>query len=444
MCDYRVALLTLALLAGTGAAAPRPNVLFLLADDQRADAVAALGHPAVQTPNLDRLVRAGFTFRNAYCPGSDIPAVCTPSRNMLLSGRAYFRWKGPLAPADGPSLAAALKAAGYETYHHGKRGNTATRLQKHFEHSAYIDEDKERLSGQPGKAIVDAAIRFLRERKGDRPFFLYLAFESPHDPRVAAKEYRDRYSPENLPLPANFLAQHPFDNGEMTVRDEKLEKWPRTAPAIRRHLHDYYAVITGLDHHIGRLLEELRRGGADKGTIVAFSSDHGLALGSHGLMGKQSLYEHSMRVPLVFSGPGIPAGRSDALVYLLDVLPTICDLTGAKVPVGLDGKSLAGILAGKASKVRDTLFLAYRDVQRAVRDERWKLIRYPKINRAQVFDLKEDPDERRDLSADPGRAREVERLTGVMRDWQRELGDAAPLSVEKPGDGRFVAPDGGS
>jgi arylsulfatase A-like enzyme len=422
------------------ALAARPNVVFLFTDDQRADGVRALGSPALHTPNLDGLVRSGFVFKNAYCLGSNVPAVCTPSRNMLLSGRAYFRWKGPQAPADGPSFAAAMKAAGYETYHHGKRGNTSLTLQKQFDHSAYLNEHKERTSGQPGKAIADAAIRFLGERKGGRPFFLYLAFEAPHDPRVAAKEYLDRYSPAKLPLPANYLPAHPFDNGEMLVRDEKLERWPRSEAAVRKHLHEYYAVITGLDFHIGRLLAELRRRKLDKDTIVVFSSDHGLAVGSHGLMGKQSLYDAAMKAPLVFAGPGVPKGESGALVYLMDIFPTVCDLAGAKAPAGLDGKSLAPVLAGKADKVRDSLFLAYRDVQRAVRDERWKLIRYPKINRAQLFDLAADPHERKDVAGDPANAKRVEAMTGLMREWQTRLGDDAPLSVAKPGDGKFIPP----
>src|SRR5207249_234741 len=143
---------------------------------------------------------------------------------------------------------------------------------------------------------------------------------------------------------------------------------------------------------------------------IIFSSDHGLAIGSHGLMGKQNLYEHSMKAPLVFSGPGIRPGRSDALVYLLDIYPTVCELVGAPVPDGLDGRSLAPVIAGRTPDVRDSLFLAYRDLQRAVRDERWKLIRYPQINLSQLFDLREDPDERHDLAGDPAQQARIEQM----------------------------------
>ena len=138
----------------------------------------------------------------------------------------------------------------------------------------------------------------------------------------------------------------------MTVRDELLLPWPRTETDLRRELHDYYAVITGLDFHIGRLVRKLKVLGEFENTIIVFSSDHGLALGSHGLMGKQSLYEHSMKSPLFFTGPGISRGGSDALVYLLDIYPTVCDLIGSPVPPGLDGQSLSPIMAGRADKVR--------------------------------------------------------------------------------------------
>jgi arylsulfatase A-like enzyme len=419
----------------------RPNVLFLFTDDQRADALGALGHPVLKTPHLDALVKSGFVFRNAYCLGSNLGAVCTPSRNMLLSGRAYFRWKGPQAPADGPNWPKVMKEAGYETYHHGKSGNVAALIQKQFEHNHSLKDQKERTSGQPGKTVVDGAIGFLKKRKGDRPFFAYLAFEAPHDPRVAARAYRDLYDPAKVPLPKNYLSQHPFDNGEMTIRDEKLAPWPRTEKEVRKHLHDYYAVISGLDHHIGRLLKTLDDLKLRDDTLILFSSDHGLAVGSHGLMGKQNLYEDGMRVPLVFSGPGVAKGTtSDALVYLMDLFPTVCDLTGAKAPANLDGKSLARVIKGEVPGVRDSLFLAYRDVQRAVRDRRWKLIRYPQVDKTQLFDLKDDPHERKDLSADPKQALRVKMMLGLMRNWQKALGDTAPLTVAKPKDPKWTPP----
>ncbi len=418
----------------------KSNVLFLFTDDQRPDGVAALGNPRLKTPTLDSLAQRGLVFRNAYNLGSNSPAVCQPSRNMLLSGRAYFRWEGRLAPADQPNFPSALKNAGYFTYHHGKKGNTALLIQEQFEINKYVDEKQDRESGEPGKQIVDEAIAFLENKRDDRPFFMYLAFSHPHDPRIAAPRYLDEYSTESIPLPANYLPRHPFDNGEMIVRDELLAPWPRTPQVIRRHLHDYYAVITGLDYHIGRLLDTLKTLGIAEHTIVIFSSDNGLAVGSHGLMGKQSLYEHSAKIPLIIAGPDIRPGHSDALVYLLDLFPTVCDLTGVTVPPGLDGKSLKPVIQGRQEQVRDTLFLAYREVQRAVRDERWKLIRYPHINKTQLFDLREDPNEMRDLSEDPTQVQRVESLFARLGDWQKELGDTAPLTSPNPQNPTFTPP----
>lgn len=419
--------------------ARRPNVLFLFTDDQRADTIAALGNPHIKTPNLDQLVRSGFVFRNAYCLGSNISAVCTPSRNMLLSGRAFFRFRGQ-AEADKPNFPRSMKQAGYVTYHHGKLGNTAREIQKLFDTNKYLKDDEDRRSGQPGKTIVDEAIAYLKNRRNERPFFMYLAFASPHDPRVASADLLALYDRRQIPLPRNFLPLHPFDNGDMTVRDERLARWPRTPDEIRKHLHDYYAVITGLDRNIGRLLQALRETGAFDRTLIIFSSDHGLALGSHGLMGKQNLYEDSMKPPLVLAGPGIAHGSSDALVYLLDIYPTVCDLVGAKIADGLDGRSLKPILSGQKPSVRESLFLAYRDVQRAVRDERWKLIRYPHINRSQLFDLKTDPDELQDLAGKPEQAERIKTLMNLLKRWQKDLGDTAALSSATPRDPRFTPP----
>jgi arylsulfatase A-like enzyme len=422
------------------AADGKPNVLFLFADDQRADAIAALGNPAIQTPTLDRLVNSGFVFRNAYCLGANVGAVCSPSRNMLLSGRTYFRWEGRDAPADGLNFPVSMKRAGYETYHHGKKGNTALKIQEKFDHNKYLNDQQDRTCGEPGKRIVDEAIAFLESRDGSRPFFMYLAFANPHDPRVAAPRYMDLYQRDAIPLPKNYLPLHPFDNGEQLVRDERLAPWPRTEAEIRKHLHDYYATITALDGHIGRLIERLRALGQYDNTIIIYSADHGLALGSHGLMGKQSLYEHSMKAPLIFAGPGIRQGSTDALVYLMDIYPTVAGLVGAPLPDNLDGKGLTGVLSDPSSSPRATLGLSYRDVQRAIRDERYKLIRYPQINKTQLFDLQKDPNEMHNLADEPGQAERIAGLMASLESWQREVGDTCPLTSDNPRDARFVPP----
>lgn len=388
------AFLLFALPAAAGAD-DRPNVLFLFADDQRPDTIAALGNDAIITPNLDRIANNGFVFNNAYCMGSTVGAVCNPSRHMVMSGMSLFRYKN----ADSKNTwGAVMRAAGYTTWHLSKSGNVARVAHKEFEFSGYLNDREARSGGDQGKDAADRAIAFLDDGwNREQPLFMYIGFAGPHDPRGAGK-WADLYQREEIPLPKNYLPIHPFDNGEMTVRDEKLEKWPRTEEAVRRHLHDYYGCITSIDSNIGRIFEKLEDLGEFENTIVIFSADHGLAIGSHGLFGKQSLYEHSMGAPMMFMGPGIEKGSSEAFAYLYDLFPTACDLAGVKIPEGLDGKSLAPVIHGKSEAVRDEVFLAYRDVQRAYRKGDWKLIVYPKIGRMQLFNLAQDPHEMNDLA----------------------------------------------
>lgn len=147
------------------------------------------------------------------------------------------------------------------------------------------------------------------------------------------------YDSATIPLPISFLPLHPFDNGAMTVRDEKLAPWPRTPEDTKQQIADYYACITGLDHHLGRIFNALKKGGQWDNTIIIFTGDNGLSLGDHGLFGKQNVYEFGgMHVPCVIAGPGIPKGSSDAFVYLMDLFPTFAELGGATMPEGIEGK----------------------------------------------------------------------------------------------------------
>lgn len=419
----------LAVISAAPAAAERPNVLFLLTDDQRADTIAALGNPHIITPGMDRLVREGFAFRNAYCMGSTMPAVCLPSRMMIHSGRALYRLD---SIEQRPHLAQTFARAGYDTWHIGKRGNTPHALHKAFARSQYLNDQAERAGGYAGRTEVDAAVEFLAGRARDRPFFMLIEFAGPHDPRGTNPETSALYETDRIPLPPNYRPFHPFDNGELLVRDERLEAWPRTPEAVRRHLHDYYAMITHMDRQMERLFEALQACGEWERTIVVLTSDHGLAIGSHGLFGKQNLYEAGMKPPLVFRGPGIPHGETDAFAYLFDLYPTLCSLAGLEPPADVDGLDLTPVIRGREPSVRDTVFLAYRDVQRAVRQGEWKLIRYPQVDVTQLFHVADDPHELRDLASDPHSARRVEVLLEALAEQQRLWGDTQPLRVPNP------------
>jgi arylsulfatase A-like enzyme len=444
-----------ALLAGPAHAADtpkKPNVLFLFSDDQRADTIAALGNKHIQTPNLDKIVKQGMALTRAYCMGAQQGAVCVPSRAMLMSGRTLFR-VSPILKGQG-TWPEQFGKAGYTTFMTGKWHNGPESARRSFQQGKAVFfggmgnpyklpvqdfstgaalTDK-RLSGKHSvELFADCAVDFLKNHKGAKPFLCYVAFNAPHDPRLAPKEYHARYNTAKPPLPANYLPQHPFNNGDLTGRDERLAPWPRTPEVVRQHLADYYASITFLDAQVGRILKALRASGQYDNTLIVFSSDHGLAIGSHGLFGKQNLYDVSMYAPLLFAGPGIPKGKqAGALCYLLDIFPTLGELAGVSQPKGSEGISLVPVLMGKKAKVRDSLFTAYTKVQRAVRDERWKLLVYPQVNKVQLFDLKNDPAETKDLSEDRSHAGEVKRLTGLLQGWQKELGDSLPLRSDKP------------
>ncbi|HTU21011.1 MAG TPA: sulfatase-like hydrolase/transferase [Gemmataceae bacterium] len=428
----------------------RPNILFLLADDQRPDTIAALGNPRIRTPNLDALARQGAAFTRAVSPNP----ICTPSRVEILTGCSGYRngvlYFGDKIKSGQPLWPRTLREAGYHTWYVGKGDPAAQPSRLGYEESQGLfagggqrwekerkDFNDHKITGYYGyvfrtddgrlrpekgvgltpnisAAFADAAIGFLR-RKPSKPFFLHVNFTAPHDPLLMPPGYRDKYDPNKMQLPPNFLPEHPFDHGNLKGRDEQLLPWPRTPKDVRAELAVYYAVISHLDEQIGRILAVLKETGQAENTLVIFSSDHGLALGSHGLRGKQNMYEHTVGVPLLLRGPGIPAGKRFATqCYLRDLFPTVCDLARIAIPEAVEGKSLAQVLAGKTTTLYPHVFGHFRDVQRMVRTEQWKLIFYPKINKYQLFDLSRDPHELRSLADDPRQAK-------VLADLRRKL-----------------------
>jgi len=435
--------------AGTG---ERPNILFFFTDDQRFDTIRAVNNDHIITPAIDSLVRAGTTFTNAHIMGGSCPAVCMPSRAMLMTGRTLFHLdrQGQTIPEEHAMLPEVFRRAGYATFGTGKWHNGPETYARCFTHGGkiffggmddhwnvpaadfdptgrYPQQARSRVEGKHSSELFcDEAIDFLRGYNERKPFFMYVSFMAPHDPRTMPKEFLDMYDPEKIPLPANYMPEHPFDNGEMTIRDEKLEAWPRTPKAVRRHMAEYYAMITHADAQIARVMEALKETGRAENTIIVFAGDNGLAVGRHGLMGKQNMYEHSVRVPLIMAGPGIGAGESrDAFCYLLDIFPTLCGLTGVEVPETVEGESLVGAMRDGDEKVRETLHFAYTHLQRAVKDARYKLIEYVVDGKrtTQLFDLLDDPFELHDLSRDPACADHLKRLRGELRRWKDEFGD---------------------
>ena len=440
--------------------ASRPNVLFLLSDDQRPDTIAALGNPHIETPNLDKLARRGVAFTRAVCANP----ICTPSRAEILSGCSSFE-NGVLdfGRQIKPALKLwpqAMREAGYSTWYVGKWHNDGKPVQRGFVgtrglfsggggkwwkdqvdwkgfpvtgYRGWLFQDDEGhkfpdrgvgLTPDISAKFADAAIEVIQQER-DEPFFLQVCFTAPHDPLFFPTGYEKKYSADQIPLPENFRSEHPFDHGNFNGRDEKLLAWPRTPEMVRKNLAVYYAVISHMDEQIGRIVAALREAKQLDNTIIIFSSDHGLAVGSHGLRGKQSMYEHTINVPLIVAGPQLPAGeRRAAQVYLRDLYPTTCELTGIKIPPTVRARSFARSITDAKVQTYPHVFCYFRDKQRMIRDSRWKLIHYPAIDHWQLFDLVADPHELKNLVDDPRQAEVLARLRSTLRDEQEKAGDS--------------------
>ena len=451
----------------------RPSILFLIADDHRYQAVRSNGDPVVQTPTLDALAARGVSFQSAYIHGGCSPAVCVPSRAAVNTDVNPFRAQDQAPVGEGPprhsqvrpgrirpelaTMGETFRRAGYRTFATGKWHNDKAAFHRSFggardvffggmcDHARVpvqdydptggYDNERERIgTGDSSVLFADAAIGFLREQDPAEPFFLYAAFTAPHDPRTPPDKYRAMYPPEAMPLPPNFQPEHPFDNGELRIRDELLAAHPREPAEVRRHLAEYYGMISHLDEQIGRILGALETTGHATNTIIVYVADHGLSVGQHGLIGKQNLYDHSIRVPLILAGPGIPVGRRpEGLVYSHTLFPTLCELSGIDIPATVEARSLRPVWqpGGAGNKIA---FSAYKGLQRMLRRGSWKLIEYTvpcQPFRRQLFDLAQDPWETQNRADEPAqRGRVGEMSTELER--QRVKLDAPPPSTAIP------------
>ena len=442
-------------IADTEPKAPKkPNIIFLFSDDQQANAVGAFGNPHIQTPNLDSLADSGFSFSQTYCGGSYSGAVCVASRSMLMTGRHWMQiddtknWDGL------KTLPAELSSQGYKSHIVGKWHNGSRTLLKSFQSGSsvflggmanhievpLVELNEGKLSatrvekGFSSTMFADAAVDFLSQDQED-PFFLYVAFTAPHDSRNPPQVYREMYYKNLPPVPENFLPLHPFDNGLLSpkMRDENLAPWPRPKEMIQQQMAEYYGLITHLDEQIGRVLAAIENREDRENTYVIFTADHGLGLGQHGLMGKQSLYESSMQSPLIIRGPKVPKGEgSQALTYIHDLHPTILKLAGIEREPAIHTADLAPIWQGEMDSIRDTVFMGFSRKIRSIRDERWKLLVYPEINHSQLFDLQNDPLEMVNLAGKPETEKVTSKLMASMLQWQKTLGDEQALRSDTP------------
>lgn len=444
----------------------KPNILFILTDDQAYQTIHALGQREISTPNLDSLVAAGTSFTHTYNMGSWQGAVCSASRTMLLTGLSLWDARQHESRIDtmissGELWMQQLKRAGYETYMTGKwHGRSDVNLVfDHVLHAGTAGPNQtpegynrplspgdttwrpwdKRFGGfwKGGRHLSevmadDANEFFKRTNDSGTPFFMYISFNAPHDPRQAPKEFIDQYPLDKISLPASYLDRYPYgeDIGAgMSSRDETLAPFPRTPYAVKKNIQEYYAIISHMDAQIGKIMKLLNRSGKAQNTYVIFASDHGLAAGHHGLMGKQNMFDHSVRVPLIFTGPGIPANEiRDEQVYLQDIMATVYDIAGLPKPEDLYYNSLLPVIRNKRTKaVYPEVYGAYMDLQRMVRTDRYKLIIYPKASRMLLFDLRNDPDEIHDVSKQSRYKKILEDMKTRLIRQQRQVNDTLDL-----------------
>lgn len=440
----------------------KPNIVLILADDMRGSAINSLGEEQqVLTPNLDEFADESCLFDNAHIMGGTSGAVSMPSRAMLFTGKYLHTLtnQGGQIPVSDTTIGEVLQQNGYTTFHTGKWHSDKKAFNRCFSdgksiyfggmgdhwnvplHDYHSDgkygnnrpvviapQQGNELRYEKGDYILsgkhsvdiftDVALDFLDEQQGsDKPFFLSVCFMAPHDPRTTYQSYLDLYDAEQLELPENFMPCHPFDNGELKIRDEKLLPPVRTPEAVREQLRDYYALISHMDNGMGRIIDELKRLGMYENTIVIFSADNGLAMGQHGLLGKQNVYEHSVRVPLMIKQAGeVKAERRDQLCYLIDIYPTILEMVGAQRPASVVGESLMPAIE-RNKDVRDELYYGYLNTQRAISDGEWKLIEYmvKGVRTTQLFNIKDDPKEMKNLAENPRYAARIAKMRKAMK-----------------------------
>lgn len=470
--NKKLTLLSTAMLSVTSllAADKNPNVILILADDMRGSAMNFLGVEEVHTPNLDKLAAESTVFSNAHIMGGTSGAVSMPSRAMLMTGKYLYTLEkqGATIPDDHTLIGEALQQAGYNAFHTGKWHNGYAAMNRCFNDAKGIyfggmydhwnvplyDYNADGNYGKKrpvvknwgksnevtyeageyvhsGKHSVDIftedAVEYIEKQKdAGKPFFLSVAYMSPHDPRTMPDEYMRQYDRDNIQLPPNYMDKHPFDNGELVIRDEVLAAIPRVPDEIKKHITEYYAMITHVDRRVGDIIKALKETGEYENTIIVFAGDNGLAVGQHGLMGKQNVYEHSVRIPLMIksAGSNTQGKISDKLCYLIDVFPTVCEMVGTDIPSSVDGVSLVPAI-NEDKPVRDYLYYSYMDNQRAVSDGEWKLCEYnvKGVRTTQLFNLKNDPWEMNNLAGEKKYGKIIKKLRKQMSLEQVETKD---------------------
>lgn len=468
-----LALLTLTLFSAAPRPA-RPNVVFVMSDDHAAHAISAYGSRVNETPHLDRLAREGMLFRNVFATNS----ICTPSRASILTGLYSHKNGVPVFNRfDGsqPTVAKLLQAAGYHTGMIGKwhLGSDPTGFDRweilpgqgvYEDPVLYTATGEKTYSGRYATDVItDLGIDFIRERPRDRPFFLMLHHKAPHREWTPDEKHRRMFENRVIPEPPTFWDDYATRTDalhenrqrvaeDLTPRDLKVA--PRAGLAgkdlvrwkYQRYMQDYLACVQSIDDNMGRLLDFLEESGLERDTIVVYTSDQGFFLGDHGLYDKRFMYEESLRMPFLVRWPATvrPGSTADALALNVDFAPTFLEAAGVAVPAAMQGRSLVPVLRGETpADWRTAIYYRYyhdpghHDTRAhyGVRTATHKLIHFWKKDQWELFDLRSDPAELRNLYGQPGQEAVTAELKATLARLKKELQDDDRFADELPPQG---------
>ncbi len=451
-----------------------PNLLFFITDQQRADTVEP--HTACQTPNLDRLATNGVRFSRCYT----VNPICSPTRASLMTGllphshgmvdctHAVPSYRASLLP-DLPFWTRNLQAAGYRTGYFGKWHVERSNRLENFGFDIYQVEQYQQLAGlvkrsedmlmrkdvqqkgyddfllygvvdEPAEAtaeyrLYNDGINFISDVSRDhkRPWALFLSTEAPHDPYVTQRTYYERYDPDDIPRPPNFddtMADRPgiYRRVQQVWDDLTWQDYARATAC-------YYANCTLIDEQIGRVLAVLEETGQLENTLILFTSDHGDYMGAHRLMLKGiPAFEEAYRVPLILSGPNVPAGKQvHDIVSLLDLPATLMQLTIAE-DFPSQGRSLLSLIqSGRCDRVSEAFAECHGQrfyySQRILWQDRLKYV-FNGFDEDELYDLANDPYELRNLAKDPSQQRALEAMASRMWQIMRTTGDDNMLQAQ--------------
>lgn len=456
--------------AQTRASGAKPrNIVFILTDDHRYDALGFLhGQKWLRTPVLDSLARDGVHVKNAFVT----TALCSPSRASILTGQYAHKHKvvdnNTAIPPGTQFFPQLLQKAGYATAFIGKwhMGNSGDEPQPGFDHwvsfrgqGTYMpDENGLNVDGrrvpQAGyitDELTDYAVKWLKARDRDKPYFLYLSHKAVHSNFVPAARHKGKYKDDKFVPPPTVAAEGDMARGRPMWVQNQRNSWHgvefpyHSDLDISEYYQRYAETLLGVDESTGRILETLRSRGELDSTLVIYMGDNGFAFGEHGLIDKRTAYEESMRVPMLVRCPELlPKGKTaEQVIANIDIAPTCLEAAGVKAPANYQGSSFLPILQGKQTEWRKSLLYEYywernfpqTPTMHALRGEQFKYIRYHGIwDVNELYDLKEDPLETRNLIDDPKHGDTVKQMNRTLFDMLENTdGMSMPLYRDKGG-----------